>query len=87
MTGDLPQSRGNYGLLDSIEALRWIKNNIEAFGGDPDNVRCVLCNPTIETYRELRQQWQQAEKSDNFLGKIEGESSLLVVYLPCYHGC
>jgi para-nitrobenzyl esterase len=29
---------GNYGILDQIQSLKWIKANIEQFGGDPDNV-------------------------------------------------
>ena len=29
---------GNYGLLDMVAALRWVRQNIRNFGGNPDNV-------------------------------------------------
>jgi para-nitrobenzyl esterase len=31
-------SSGNYALMDLIQALKWVRANITAFGGDPDNV-------------------------------------------------
>jgi para-nitrobenzyl esterase len=37
-TGNPEDDSGNYGTLDAIRGLQWVRDNVGQFGGDPDNV-------------------------------------------------
>lgn len=42
LTGESPHhASGNWGLLDQIAALKWVRRNVRAFGGNPANVTVI----------------------------------------------
>jgi para-nitrobenzyl esterase len=62
VAGEEYASSGNQGMLDILQALRWVKENIAGFGGDPDNVMvfgesgggqktsCIYAMPSAKNY-------------------------------------
>jgi para-nitrobenzyl esterase len=47
------KSSGNYGIMDQIAAIEWVKKNIKAFGGDPDHITIAGQSADLQRSRLL----------------------------------
>lgn len=68
----------NLGLLDSIEGLRWVKQNISSFGGDSDNITIFGQSAGADIVRCI----MLSEGTDDLFSKAIIQSDPLGTYTP-----
>ena len=69
---------GNYGLLDQVQALKWIKHNIYNFRGDPDSVTIFGNSAGASSVGYLLLSAKTTGNTEDFKNRSKQESQLCV---------
>ncbi len=89
---DDPEATANVGLLDQVAGLRWVRDDIAAFGGDPDNVTifgesagagCVLSLLAMPAARGLFHRAIAQSGATDLLLDREGATEVATTFARC----
>ncbi len=77
LTAEAPdEPKGNYGTMDQLAALKWVKRNISAFGGDPERITIAGQSAGAMSVQNL----MTSPMADGLIGGAIIESSVTVAF-------
>lgn len=80
LTAENPDEPANFGFLDQMAGIKWVKRNISSFGGDPDNITILgQSSGGVSVFSHM-----SSPRTKGLFGKAVIQSSAAGSVLPVY---